>query len=753
MLDIDPATRRPQGPAAARPDVPRRHRRSGRHRRATTRSRPTLAAEHPYDEWLHAGLIHLDDLPEREHIVHTHGLGRPAPADLRLHRGGAADPARADGPHRRRADRLDGHRHPDRRAVRRGRGCSSTTSPSCSRRSPTRRWTRSARSSSPRSARTIGPEGNLLDADAGARAARSCCRSRCIDNDELAKIVHINADGDLPGYAHRTWSRGLYDVDGGGDGAARPGSTRSAPRSSAAIADGARFVVLSDRDSDRRPRARSRRCCSPRAVHHHLIREKTRTQVGLRRRGRRRPRGAPRRAAHRLRRGRGQPLPGDGDRRGPRPRTAPSPASTAGEGRRQPDQGARQGRAQGDVQDGHLHGRVLPRRPGLRGDRPVARSSSTATSPARRRQLGGVGLDVIAAEVAARHADGLPARRRPRRRTAGSTSAASTSGAARASRTCSTPRRSSGCSTPPAPRRYDVFKQYTARVDEQSERLMTLRGLFALQGRRRGRRCRSTRSSRSARSSSGSPPARCRYGSICQEAHETLAIAMNRLGGKSNTGEGGEDADRLLDPERRSRDQAGRLRPVRRDQRSTSPTPTTSRSRWRRAPSPARAASCPATRSTRGSPRPGTRRPGVGPDLAAAAPRHLLDRGPRPADPRPQERQPARRGSTSSWSPRSASARSRPGVSKAHADVVLISGHDGGTGACAADLAQARRRPVGARPRRDPADAAAQRAARPHRRAGRRPAQDRPRRRHRRAARRRGVRLRHRAAVVVAAAS
>jgi glutamate synthase (NADPH/NADH) large chain len=42
------------------------------------------------------------------------------------------------------------------------------------------------------------------------------------------------------------------------------------------------------------------------------------------------------------------------------------------------------------------------------------------------------------------------------------------------------------------------------------------------------------------------------YGSISAEAHETLAIAMNRLGGKSNTGEGGEDADRLYDPERRS---------------------------------------------------------------------------------------------------------------------------------------------------------------------------------------------------------
>ncbi len=42
------------------------------------------------------------------------------------------------------------------------------------------------------------------------------------------------------------------------------------------------------------------------------------------------------------------------------------------------------------------------------------------------------------------------------------------------------------------------------------------------------------------------------YGSISTEAHETLAIAMNSIGGKSNTGEGGEDADRLHDPQRRS---------------------------------------------------------------------------------------------------------------------------------------------------------------------------------------------------------
>src|SRR5699024_9951189 len=42
------------------------------------------------------------------------------------------------------------------------------------------------------------------------------------------------------------------------------------------------------------------------------------------------------------------------------------------------------------------------------------------------------------------------------------------------------------------------------------------------------------------------------YGSISREAHETLAIAMNRLGGRSNSGEGGEEPDRLFDPERRS---------------------------------------------------------------------------------------------------------------------------------------------------------------------------------------------------------
>ena len=71
------------------------------------------------------------------------------------------------------------------------------------------------------------------------------------------------------------------------------------------------------------------------------------------------------------------------------------------------------------------------------------------------------------------------------------------------------------------------------------------------------------------------------------------------------------------------------------------------------------------------------------------------------------------------------------GVAKAHADVVLISGHDGGTGASPLTSIKHARHAVGARPGRDAAGAGAQRPARPHRRAGRRPDEDRPRRRHR----------------------
>ena len=77
----------------------------------------SLASQHPYDEWLHAGLLELEHLPEREHVAAYGVVGRAAPADLRLHAGGAAHPADPDGQERRRGPRLDGHRQPDRGAV------------------------------------------------------------------------------------------------------------------------------------------------------------------------------------------------------------------------------------------------------------------------------------------------------------------------------------------------------------------------------------------------------------------------------------------------------------------------------------------------------------------------------------------------------------------------------------------------------------------------------------------------------------
>ena len=98
---------------------------------------------------------------------------------------------------------------------------------------------------------------------------------------------------------------------------------------------------------------------------------------------------------------------------------------------------------------------------------------------------------------------------------------------------------------------YEIFKEYTKAVDDQAQRLMTLRGLFKFRDDLR------TPipieevepiSEIVKRFSTGAMS----LGAISPEAHETLAIAMNRIGGKSNTGEGGESVERLLDKERRS---------------------------------------------------------------------------------------------------------------------------------------------------------------------------------------------------------
>ena len=94
---------------------------------------------------------------------------------------------------------------------------------------------------------------------------------------------------------------------------------------------------------------------------------------------------------------------------------------------------------------------------------------------------------------------------------------------------------------------YDVFKQYTSLVNDQNEHLATLRGLFEFNKDNQSISLEEVEPIENImkRFATGAMS----YGSISSEAHETLAIAMNRIGGKSNTGEGGEDPDRYTPDE------------------------------------------------------------------------------------------------------------------------------------------------------------------------------------------------------------
>ena len=91
---------------------------------------------------------------------------------------------------------------------------------------------------------------------------------------------------------------------------------------------------------------------------------------------------------------------------------------------------------------------------------------------------------------------------------------------------------------------YRIFKEYTHAVDRQNEHRATLRGLFRLKpaGPKVPLEDVEPVSAIVRRFATGAMS----YGSISAEAHEALAIAMNRLGGKSNTGEGGEDPERFV---------------------------------------------------------------------------------------------------------------------------------------------------------------------------------------------------------------
>ncbi len=503
-----------------------------------------LSSEHPYGEWLDRGRIMLGDLPPREHVLHT-----PASVARRQQTFGYT------------REELNILLTPMATKGLEALGSMGTDSPVAVLSDRPRLlfdyFTQMfAQVTNPpldsireelvtALGTAIGPERNALEADP-EHARQVVLPFPVIDNDELAKIVHIDADRDGPEQDTHV-VRGLYDVTGGEE-SLRARLTRICSEVSAAIERGARFIVLSDRDSGR-DRAPIPSLLLTSAVHHHLIRERTRTQVGLI------VEAGDVREVHHV-----ALLIGYGA-------AAVNPylamESVEDMVRREIITGVDEETAvanlikalgkgvlkvmskMGISTVASYRGAQVFEALGL-GQELVDEYFTGTVS-----QLGGIGLEVIAQETAARHAAAYPPEgtQLPHRKL-------EVGGEYKWRREgpphLFDPETVFRLQHSTRARRYDIFKQYTSRVDEQSERLMTLRGLFSLaEGQERPSISIDEVESVSeivTRFSTGAMS----YGSISQEAHETLAVAMNRLGAKSNTGEGGEDLERLLDPERRS---------------------------------------------------------------------------------------------------------------------------------------------------------------------------------------------------------
>lgn len=500
-----------------------------------------VAAANPWAEWVKDNLIDLNELPEREHVVHT-----AASVNIRQRTFGytteelkillgpmartGAEPLGAMGSDTPVAVLSKRPRllfdyfvqsfaqvtNPPLDAIRE----ELVTSLMCA----------------------IGPNGNLLDTKQ-VRQPQISLPFPVINNDQLAKIANIeDADGNRVAMK----VRGLYRPEGG-ENALRARLTEICEQVSGAINRGVQYVVLSDRDSNAQW-APIPSLLLVSAVHHHLLRSANRTKTALV------VEAGDVRETHHV-----AVLVGYGA-------SAVNPYLAM--------ESVEQLIAAGDVvgvtpQDGVYNlikglGKGVLKIMSKMGISTVASYTGAQTFEAlglgqelvdeffagTHSQLGGVGLDVIAAEVSARHQMAYPEGgiELPHRPLLGG-------GEYQWRRDGEphlfNPETVFRLQHATRERRYDIFKSYTKGVDDQSENLMTLRGLLKFKdGLRPAVPLEEVEpvSSIVKRFSTGAMS----YGSISKEAHETLAIAMNRLGGKSNTGEGGEDVDRLLDPERRS---------------------------------------------------------------------------------------------------------------------------------------------------------------------------------------------------------
>ncbi|MGB6162104.1 MAG: glutamate synthase large subunit [Pseudonocardiaceae bacterium] len=494
-----------------------------------------LAAEHPYLDWVARGLTRLEDLPEREREVLSHASlvrRQQAMGYTQEEMGVLLAPMASTG-----AEPIGsmGNDAPLAAFSRHSRPLfdyftqlfAQVTNPPLD--AIREELVTSLRSQ-------LGAQPNLL-----ATGASSCRRMvlpfPVLDNDELAKIVHVNDDGDQPEYQAVT-VRGVYKVHGGGEALVLR-LNEICVEVAEAVEDGARLIVLSNRGVDAEHGPIPSLLLTG-AVHHHLVREKTRTQVGLI------VEAADAREVHHvaLLIGYGaaavnpylamatvEDLADRGLLGGIDAKTATRNLIKA------LGKGVRKTMSKMGVSTvASYTGAQVFEAIGLGSE--VIDSCFTGTTS----RLGGVGFDTLADEVGRWHRrafprDGVHAPHRElaiggdyQWRREGETHVFNP-------QTVFTLQHSTRTG------RYEVFKKYTRLVDDQSQRLMTLRGLFAFrQDLRPPVPIEEVEpvSEIVKRFATGAMS----YGSISKEMHEVLAIAMNRLGGKSNTGEGGEDADR-----------------------------------------------------------------------------------------------------------------------------------------------------------------------------------------------------------------
>jgi glutamate synthase (ferredoxin) len=383
----------------------------------------------------------------------------------------------------------------------------------------------------------IGPEGNLLE-PTPVSARQIGLPTPVLRNEELEKLRNLDGGATSHGFKSITLPA-LYDVTAGGAGL-RSGIETLRSAASHAIADGNNIIILSDRGHDR-ARAPIPALLAIASVQHHLLREGSRTRVGLVLES-----GEPREVHHfALLLGYGASainpylafeslhdmtktglLPG-----GPQDAEKAEQKYVKAVGKGIVKVCSKMGIS--TIQS--YHGAQVFEAIGLN----QAFIDEYFTWTASR--VEGIGIDEIADEVRQRHVRAFPDRPLPEDSLdPGGQYQYRRNGEFHLFNPVSIHKLQQACRTGD----YQVFKEYSRLIDDQSRQLATLRGLMDLKSTRKPIPIEEVEPIEEIlkRFKTGAMS----YGSISKEAHETLAIAMNRIGGKSNTGEGGEDPARFV---------------------------------------------------------------------------------------------------------------------------------------------------------------------------------------------------------------